>query len=390
MEKKRFWCPSCEELFYEETTNCPNCKGELTNVGALFESLMDELAEYYSVMLEVYHIVDCMNRKIEKLARRYIQIKKQGLQGFEEIDSRILNFYAKLSCLVETTAAKIMGIKKDFDTFRGENDSFLPLSVMIGKITKFESKFLEQIFNLTRTLKKEVSSLNSPKKSVKKKIKKLERKKYLIRLFKINRTLNKSEKIVQIISNKNKRLVTFVTSQRLVIINSIKNNVVKEIPLSRISGLELKGWFFTKKIVICFSDQKETRIDFPPSFLSTLRESIKVGKKRERDTFEVEQRVFLPTPPQLVKRIACLFKEILEWLRKEQDLILMKKKEVENEDQVEEGREGDEKDLKEGKLYALKRTLTALEDSFEKGIVQPEYFFDKKLEIEQKISDLRE
>ncbi|NIQ04745.1 MAG: hypothetical protein GWO20_03135 [Candidatus Korarchaeota archaeon] len=387
MGEKIFWCRNCHNMVTEDATRCPKCqKSNLVQVNSLFTSIIKELATYYSQMVNLYYKVDKMAREVGDITRRYITLKKSGLHGRDHISSKILNFYAKLSCLVESLSAKIQTLRKEFEQFQGKNDALLPPSASMGKVATFESQMLGKLYSLKRDFEERVPPLNSPKEGIYESLRRLERKKHLIRLFKSHRTLQEREKLVKIIASQDRRRLLFITTQRLLVIQSLKNRVVKEVPLSEITEVELKGWFFTKEVVLCFSNQKEMKLGFGSELLSNIRESIELGKEAESDTFIVEHRVFKPSTPQLINAVTTLFKEIVMWVDLKQHVVRRGEKEAFDEDL---STDGEENGGINGELTALNRTLEALEDAFKKDQVKPEYYFDKKFKIERKISEIQ-
>lgn len=387
MGANRLWCKNCSKFFKEQVNTCPEChNSDLIDVERLFTKIIDEISSYYSQIIESFQEIDKLARDIEEIVNRYIRLKDLGFKGKKEVSSKILNFYAKLSCFVEPTSVKVNSIKKEFTHFKGENPYFLPPSGAMEKISEFESTLLERIFSLKRNFQDHVASLRSPKKFLQEKIKEMREKEHLLSLFKINRSLNERESIVRILSSKKKKRILFITSQRMLVINTLKNHVGKEIPLSKITELELQGWGFTRKIVVHLTTREDISLNFQPDLLPEMRKAIKLGKQSEKDTFIEEQRLFKPSTPQLSNAIASLFEAISLWIRKEQEVIVKntKRKIKTNGKKEKQGKNKNEK------LRALKKTVKALEDAFKKGHIKDEYYFSKKKELEQEIEELKE
>lgn len=385
-----FYCRNCFEIFRGAPKGqCPECKRtNLLDIETFFESIIERLKNSWVQMLSAFNEVSSLARKGEEVTREYILLRKKGLNGRETIRSKILNFYASLS-LVDTISSAAQEIRQEFKQFQGKATSSLPPSAIIEKVSKFESRLLEKVDSLKERLKGQVSSLTSPKKSISPHIQRLGMKVPLLRLFKVHRNLQKGERVIEITCNRERRRILYITSQRLLVISSLKNEVIKELSLSKISSVELKGRIFTKKIVLRLSNHKEVDLQFHPGRLSEIRESIKRGRKAEGNTtFTLEKNMYKPDVRELQHTLVTLFKSIVKWLKRKRALVNSKGSEKELTEK--QALQGEAKQDKKKEREILKRTLSALEDSFKKGLVKPDYFFDKKADIEQDLNNLEE
>lgn len=386
-----FYCRNCFEVIRGSSKGkCPTCNGtNLLNIETFFESIMERLKNAWDQMLASFYAVSSLARRGEEVTRKYNILRKKGLDGGETIRSKILNFYASLS-LVDTFSSEIQEIRRDFKQFKGKKASSLPSSAIIEKVSNFESHLLDRVLSLKESLKDQVYSLDPPKKGIREYIQKLERKVHLLRLFKVHRNLQKGERVIEITCNRERRRILYITSKRLLIINSLENEVIKELSLSKISSVELKGRIFTKKIVLRLSNYKEVGLQFHPGLLSKIRESIKCGTRAEEDTtFTLEKNMYKPDVRELQHTIVTFFKSIVKWLKRQRELVEDEKSENE---ELTEKQHVQEKDAqgKKKEREILQRTLSALENSFKKGLVKPDYFFDKKSDIEHDLHNLEE